>query len=176
MVTRGKTLAQISEGLIAYLRVELNDAAIEYATPLTRMQGGYETSTYRFELIGVQQELSKPLVLRLYPQFHDPSRAVWESTIQNALAGEGYPVPRVHLTCTDRSILGGAFLIMEFVQGELMLTAPFETIPDILGKAHASLHSLDPTPLIKSLRERGFDEHQYRLGRRLEWLHDQCQQ
>jgi hypothetical protein len=44
---------------------------------------------------------------------------------------------------------------MEFLNGNLMLTDPFETIPVMLGKAHASLHKLKPDQLIKSLHEQG---------------------
>jgi aminoglycoside phosphotransferase (APT) family kinase protein len=174
MLNPEKTPEQISDGLIAYLRVELNDAMIGYATPVIQMQGGYETYAYRFKLSGVHKALSHPLVLRLYPQFYGPDRAVRESTIQNILADQGYPVPRVYLTCTDMSILGGAFFIMQYLPGETMLTAPVETVPDMLGTTHASLHNIDPAPLIRSLQERGCDDHGYRLGRRLDWLHERA--
>ena len=59
---------------------------------------------------------------------------------------------------------------MELLPGELMMAAPFETVPGMLGKAHAALHDLDPEPLIESLRRQGFDERQYRSDRGLEWL------
>ena len=49
---------QISEKLIAYIRTELKDPKIEYDSPLTQLQGGFETSIYRFRLKGVQKELS----------------------------------------------------------------------------------------------------------------------
>ena len=173
MTNSEKRLAQISADLIAYLRAELNDAMIDYDTPLTQITGGYETYTCHFKLSGVQGELSKPLVLRLFPQFYGPDRAVWESTVQNVLADEGYPAARVYFTCPDMTILGGAFFIMAFLPGETMaMAAPAETTPDMLGKAHAALHSIDPEPLLKSLRERGFEEHRYRLDGRLGWLND----
>jgi aminoglycoside phosphotransferase (APT) family kinase protein len=165
-----KSLDQISDALIEYLRHERCNAAIDYDIPLTQLQGGYETHTYRFKLSGVGQEWARPLVLRLYPQFYGTGNAVRESMIQNMLAGEGYPVPRVYLTCTDMSILGGAFYIMAFLEGEPMMDIPFETIPGLLGRTHAALHDIDPAPLINSLRERGLDERYYRLGGRLEGL------
>lgn len=172
MIEPQRTLEQISDSLIAYLRAELDDPAIGYETPLTRMQGGYETYTCRFELRGAEKALSNPLVLRLYPRRYGPNNAVWESTIQNVLADEGFPVARVYLVCTDMSILGGAFFVMACLPGELMMTAPFETIPGLLGRTHASLHSIDPSPLVKTLRERGFDEHRYRLSGRFDWLRE----
>jgi aminoglycoside phosphotransferase (APT) family kinase protein len=87
------------------------------------LQGGYETYTCRFRLSGARGELSNPLVLRLYPRFYGTDNAVWESTIQNVLADEGYPVARAYLVCTDVSILGGAFYVMACLPGELMMTA-----------------------------------------------------
>lgn len=169
-----KPLDQISDGLIEYLRDELRNPTTDYKVPLTQLQGGYETCTYRFKLSGVEQELAKPLVLRLYPRFYCTHNAVWESTIQNMLADTGYPVSRVYLTCTDMSVLGGAFFIMEFLEGELMMNTPFETIPGLLGKTHAALHDIDPEPLLSSLRERGLDERRYRFAGRLDALKDQA--
>lgn len=65
----GKT-DRIAGKLIAFLRDELNDSTIEYDSPLTQLQGGYETATYQFQLKGVQKELNKRLMLRLYPEFY----------------------------------------------------------------------------------------------------------
>jgi aminoglycoside phosphotransferase (APT) family kinase protein len=163
---------QISTALLRYLRAKLGDAAIRYEMPPTQMQGGYETHVYRFQLRGVRKELSRPLVLRLYPPSSDPGRAVWESTVQNALAAEGYPAPRAYYTCTDVSVLGGAFFVMELLPGELMIRASYETIPGMLGRAHAALHQIDPQPLHRALSERGFHERDYTLGSRLRWLEE----
>ncbi|NQU14358.1 MAG: phosphotransferase [Desulfobacteraceae bacterium] len=170
MIRANEKTDQIAGKLIAYLRDELNDSTIEYDSPLTQLQGGFETYIYRFKLNGVQKELSKPLILRLYPQSYGTINAIWESTIQNVLAGEGYPVAQAYFTCTDMSVLGGAFFIMDFLPGKPMITAPIETIPGILGKAHAALHGIDPEPLIKSLNEQGIDENQCRLNNRFDSL------
>jgi len=96
MKNKNKDTDHISDKLISYLRDELKNSKIEYDSSLTQLQGGYETLTYRFKLNGVEGELSKPLVLRLYPQFYGTKNAVWESTVQNVLAGEGYPVAKAH--------------------------------------------------------------------------------
>ncbi len=182
-----KTLEQLSDGLITYLKAQLDNTAIGYRMPLTPMEGGYETHMYRFRLSGVGGELSRPLVLRLFPPHEGPGRATWESTVQNTLVDQGYPVARAYLTCTDPAILGGAFFIMASLPGELMMTLPIETIPGLLGESHAALHRIDPGPLIRSLRKRGFVERTYRsvwvleelrevagiypwLGEGIEWL------
>lgn len=171
-VRKTMTLEHISDGLITYLKAQLDNASIDYEMPLAKMEGGYETHMYRFRLSGVEGELSTPLAVRLYPPQDAPDRAIWESTVQNALADEGYPVARAYLTCTDASILGGVFFIMDLLPGEPMMAMPLETIPDMLAEAHAALHDIDPRPLVRSLRERRFDESLLRSDRRLEELCD----
>jgi hypothetical protein len=52
-------------------------------------------------------------MLRLYPQFYGTRNAVLEKTTQNILAEEGLPVAHTCFICTDMTILGGAFLIMD---------------------------------------------------------------
>ena len=64
-------------------------------------------------------------------------------------------MPDVRLTCTEPSVLGGAFFIIQFLPGEPMWRAPVETIPAILSKAHLALHGMDPAPVVESLREQG---------------------
>jgi|TARA_Y100000310_G_C20698189_1_gene827225 aminoglycoside phosphotransferase (APT) family kinase protein len=161
---------QIEERLIAYLRDELGDPSIDYASPLTQLHGGFDTSIYRFQLKGVGQKLAGQLVLRLCPEFQDSSKAIWESTVQNALAGEGYPVAAAHVVCTDKSVLGGAFFIMDFLPGEPMITATTNAIPVILAETHAALHRIDPAPLLKALTDQGIDQNRWTLTGRLRHL------
>ena len=85
--------AQIADKLLGYLRHKLNDRLIEYASPLTQLQGGLETATYRFEVKSVQPEMNGPLVLRLYPPYRHGEDAVWEGSIQNALSSQGIQYP-----------------------------------------------------------------------------------
>ena len=174
MLTPERPLERISDDLLSYLRAELDSPQITYRAPLTQMRGGYETCSFRFQLDGAPPELSGPLVLRLYPAFYGASKAQWESAVQNLLAGQGFPVARAPLLCTEPSVLGGAFYLMEFLPGELMIAAPPETIPGLLGRAHARLHRIDPTPLVRVLEERGFDKRRYRLEGRLAWLEEQA--
>jgi Ser/Thr protein kinase RdoA (MazF antagonist) len=155
-----KSPEQITSKLITYLRDEFRDSTIDYASPLTQLKGGFETFMYCFKLENVKKELPQLLVLRLFPEYYGPENALWEGSIQNALADEGYPVPRAHLICTDKSILGGAFFIMEFLSGKTLMTAS-NNIPELLGKTHAKLHTIDPKFLIKSLKKQGFSKNHY---------------
>jgi aminoglycoside phosphotransferase (APT) family kinase protein len=174
MTSQVKLDDRISERFIAYLRDHLDYPMIGYESPLLRLRGGFETASYRFRLSGVPEELAGPLVLRLYPEFYGTGGAIWESTVQNVLAGEGYPVARAHLSCTDISILGGAFFVMDLLPGEPMITAPFKTIPVMLGKSHAGLHDIDPAPVIEALAEQGIDESRCRLDSRYHWLEEKA--
>ena len=164
----------ISEKLLTYLRDQLDDSLINYESPLKQLQGGFETQIYQFLLKTTQKEFSKPLVLRLYPEFYGTGNAIWESGIQNVLASDGYPVAKVHIVCTDMSILGGAFFIMDFLSGMPLVSLPMETVPQLLGKTHAALHKIDPKPLIKSLVEQGIDESALLLSNRFDWLKEKA--
>lgn len=160
----------ISEKLLAYLKVELKNSMIDYASTLKKLEGGFETEIYRFKLSGAGKGLSQYLVLRLYPEFYGVQNALWESTIQNVLASVGYPTAEVHFVCKDMSILGGAFFIMDYLPGKLLMSASAEIVPTILGGTHAELHQLNPEPLVKALKMQGIDEHGYSLDARLNWL------
>jgi aminoglycoside phosphotransferase (APT) family kinase protein len=160
----------LSDRLIAYLRTELESPAMSFVAPLTRLQGGFETASYRIERDGAPVELPRLLVLRLYPEFYGTQNAVWESTVQNLLAGEGYPVPRAHVVCTDMSVLGGAFFLMDHLPGRPLAAAPFDSVPRLLGETHADLHNIDAEQLVKALDKRGIDSNGYRLQSRFDWL------
>ncbi len=163
-------LEDLSARLLAYLRDALADDRLGYAEPPSRMRGGSQAHIYRFGLSGAPPGLARTLVLCLYPQGYGAARAVKESLVQNGLARQSYPAPRVHATCADRSILGGAFLVMEFHPGDLMLRAPPEAVPGMLGEAHAALHRIDPRPVLESLRAGGWRASRYRFERELTLL------
>ena len=160
----------ISSKLIRYLRDQLDSTGIGYETPLQQLQGGFETASYSFTMNGVQPDLAVPLVLRLYPEYYGSGNATWESAVQNTLAAEGYPVAKAHLLCTDLSVLGGAFFIMDYLPGVPMISEPMERVPVLLGKTQAALHRINPKPLVRSLVEAGFDESRLFLKGRTGWL------
>ena len=161
---------QLSAKLIAYLRDELENPEVDYAENLEQLQGGYETAIYRFQLKGLEDTYPQFLVLRLYPQFYGIQNAIWESKVQNVLAEAEYPVARVHFVCTDMSILGGAFFIMDYIPGQPLMSAALETVLEILGTTHAELHKINPAKLIVMLQEAGISEYGYQLESRFETL------
>ncbi|MFW9822717.1 MAG: phosphotransferase [Candidatus Thorarchaeota archaeon] len=151
---------EITGILLSYLREQIHDSAIDYATPLTTLKGGFETFMFSFKLKNVKKELNPHMVLRIFPEYYGPNNAVWEGTIQNTLASEGYPVPKAHFICPDKALLGGAFLIMDFLPGEPMMKAS-QNVPEMLGKTHTKLHKIDPKLLIKALKKHGFNKNSY---------------
>ena len=164
--------AALSPALLDWLRERLGDRGIGYAEPLTKLPGGTDTHTFRFRLSGAPARLAEPLVLRLYYREHGAARALREARIQRALAPTAIPAPDVHFTCTDESVLGGPFFIMQFLAGESMASAPAEAIPGMLARAHLLVHRTDPAPVAESLREQGETVAPLRAGEDLAALTD----
>jgi len=98
---------------------------------------------------------SGPYVLRRKPpgQLLKSAHAVdREYRVLSALAGTGVPVPRVFHLCTDDSVIGSMFYVMEFAAGHIYwdpmlpeLAVPARTrIYAEMGRILAALHSVDP--------------------------------
>jgi aminoglycoside phosphotransferase (APT) family kinase protein len=164
MVDNNKDTQVIQDKLLAYLREMLGKPDLEYSASLVPLQGGYETAIYRFQLAGAPAGLSQPLVLRLYPAFYGTGNARWEYAIQNVMVEVGYPAAKAHLLCSDMEVLGGAFFIMDHIPGQPLLFAPPEKVMVILGQSHASLHLIDPNPVVAALKAGGLDQYVYDLG------------
>jgi len=121
-----------------------------YAGPLevAQFKGGQSNPTYR---------LSTPTrnyVLRRKPpgQTVQGAHAVdREARILQALAPAGFPVAKVYGLCTDDSVIGSWFYIMELVEGRIFWDASFSEVPhdqrpayfDAMNATIAQLHSLD---------------------------------
>ena len=165
-------LDEMSVKLIDYLRKELGSKSVDYLKPLTRLTGGYETFICRFQLRGVDDRLSKPLIIRAYAANSHPYQPLKERMVQNTMADLGYPVPAVHCTCTDKTILGNAFSIMDFSEGKTLLDSntPFDQVCDILGNLHARIHKIDPEPIVSKFTEVGGDIGSINIDVRFEWL------
>lgn len=167
---------RISARLLEYLRDVTKTPGMDYLTGLEQLHGGYETATFSFQLVGAPPAFSDPLVLRLYPKAYGSQNAAWESTIQNVLFESGYPTARAHWVCTDQSILGGAFFIMDYFAGQPLMFADPELVPELLGQTHAELHLLDPQPLIQAFAKLNINAYSYSLKARLDWLQSKADQ
>ena len=169
-------LDKMSVKLIDYLCKELDSESVTYLEPLTRLTGGYETFICRFQLSGVDERLSRPLILRVFAEHSSQGQPVMENTVHNVMADLGFPVPVVHSTCMDKAVLGNAFLIMDFSEGDTLLESglAFDQIFKILGNLHAKMHSIDSEPIIQKIIEIGWDIGSFNFDGKLEWYQTQA--
>jgi hypothetical protein len=115
----------------------------------TEIGEGHSNVTYRVRREGACVVLRRPPRPPLPPSAHDVLR---EARVLRGLEGSGVPVPRVLATCSDESLLGVPFYVMEFLDGAPMTTT---TPPGLRDPAHraamaqrmitalATLHGVD---------------------------------
>lgn len=95
-------------------------AGLERCLPGTSVSGlaplsaGWETDVYGFVAGG------KPLVLRVYSGGDVWKRAAAEARALQLLHSLSYPVPRLAAFGEDPALFGGAYLIMERIDGQVM--------------------------------------------------------
>lgn len=120
-----------------------------YAGPLevTQFKGGQSNPTYRLSTP------NRSYVLRRKPpgQTVQGAHAVdREARILQALAPAGFPVAQVYGLCTDETVIGSWFYVMELVEGRIFWDASFPDVGhdarpayfDAMNAALAQLHSL----------------------------------
>ena len=151
----GTSPPDLAPAFLAHLRAELHAPDLAYATPPAAMSGGFDTRIFAFKLSGAPAEWSGPLILRVMNPGHDPLRALRERAIQNALAAQGYPVPRVLAACADRESLGAGFLVMERAPGRPLLDDRVLGVSATLAGTQARLHALDAEPVLRALDDEG---------------------
>ena len=99
-----------------------------------------------------------------------------EAVFQNAVAGTGYPAPRVVAPGGERVIGGRAFNVMERVSGHSLMAdlladlAAAPRVVDQLAQTLADLHAVPSGGVADSLRDAGIPEHEATLAGRLRYL------
>jgi aminoglycoside phosphotransferase (APT) family kinase protein len=137
--------------LVDFLRASLDAPAVDLAGPLTPLSGGFDTSIYALALRQAPAAFTGLVVLRVLPAHHDPARALRERVIQNAVAGQGYPAPRVLVVTADARPLGAPFLLMEHLPGRVLIDAQRVGMAGVLAEAQARLHDLHAAPVLAAL-------------------------
>jgi len=134
--------------LAGYLRRELPQVEGELSAEL--IPGGRSNLTY---LVGDgvrQWVLRRPPLGHVLESAHDMGR---EYRVLSALADTPVPVPRTYLHCTDPSVIGAPFYLMEFAPGTVFRTrdqldrvppSTAEKLADALVATLADLHRVDP--------------------------------
>jgi aminoglycoside phosphotransferase (APT) family kinase protein len=93
-------------------------------------------------------DFCRPLVLRIYDPREGLARLRRDFTLQGRLAALHYPVARSILAEEDSRFLGGPFLLMEWVEGDMLLHRilhDYTTLlwaPQQMAEVHARLHQL----------------------------------
>ncbi|HEU4372392.1 MAG TPA: phosphotransferase [Telluria sp.] len=137
------------EALGAYLRAHIpgfpgGEVSVE------QFKGGQSNPTFKLTAGGQSFVLrTKPgPAAKLLPSAHAIDR---EFRVMDALQRAGFPAPRQLLLCTDESVIGRAFFVMEFIEGRVlwdqslpgMTPAERAGIYDELNRVIAQLHTID---------------------------------
>ncbi len=115
---------------------------------VAQFKGGQSNPTYRLSAGGKTYVMRRKPPGKLLPSAHAVDR---EYRVITALGRAGIPVPRTYALCTDESVVGTWFYIMDCVEGRIFWEpdlpgmTPDErgAIYDALNDAIARLHSVD---------------------------------
>jgi aminoglycoside phosphotransferase (APT) family kinase protein len=125
-----------------------------FAGPLSlaRFKGGQSNPTYKLTTPGRSYVLRRKPFGRLLPSAHAIER---EYRVTAALGGAGFPVAKPLHLCTDDSVIGAAFYIMEHADGRVFWEPHAPGLPGderaalfaSLNDTIARLHGLDAAAL-----------------------------
>ena len=134
---------------------------------LKKFDGGQSNPTYLLTAASGRYVLRRQPLGPILKGAHAVDR---EARVMRALGGVGFPVPPVKALCTDTSIIGSAFYIMDFADGRIFWDGAFPDVPHDKRAAYqsamvatlAELHKHDPAALGLSdygRPERYFERH-----------------
>lgn len=134
--------------LEAYLREHLPEVAGEFS--VAQFHGGHANLTYLIRFGDQELVLRRPPFGKIAPGAHDMRR---EHKILAALNPYFAPAPRAHLLCTDDTVIGSDFVVMERRSGVVIRTQLLDCFADVpdarnrltnaLMKVCADLHLVD---------------------------------
>ncbi|RZJ98073.1 MAG: phosphotransferase family protein [Novosphingobium sp.] len=121
-----------------------------YAGPLEvrQFKGGQSNPTYQLVTPGRRYVLRRKPPGDILKGAHAVER---EARVMSALSPLGFPVPRVFGVCTDDSVIGTWFFVMDMVEGRIFWDATFPGVSNAerpayfaaMNGALAQLHSVD---------------------------------
>jgi aminoglycoside phosphotransferase (APT) family kinase protein len=125
-----------------------------YAGPLTirQFKGGQSNPTYELTTPSASYVLRRKPPGQLLASAHAVDR---EFTVISALNAQGFPVARPHALCTDESVIGSIFYVMDKVEGRVfwdlklpgLEPAERRAIYEAQTDTLARLHSFEPTEI-----------------------------
>ena len=130
----GTTAADIDAGA---LEAHLAGHIAGFAGPLSlaRFKGGQSNPTYKLSTPGASYVLRRKPFGKLLPSAHAIER---EYRVTAALAEAGFPVALPLHLCTDESVIGAAFYVMEHAEGRVFWEPH---APGLSGEERAALFS-----------------------------------
>ena len=138
---------RFDEGVLEdYLRAHISG----FTGPMTveQFKGGQSNPTYRITAGSGRYVLRRKPPGKLLPSAHAVDR---EYKVMTALGQTGFPVPKTYVLCTDESVIGTQFFLMDCVEGRIfweqslpgMTPAERGAIYDEMNRVIALLHSVD---------------------------------
>lgn len=132
------------DALVRYLAGHGIDGPVR----IRQFQGGQSNPTFHLHTAAGEFVLRKKPPGELLPKAHDVGR---EYRVMSALADTEVPVPRMRVMCTDESVLGTPFFVMDHVPGRifpdrvLRAGTPAEraAVYRDLARVLAGLHTVD---------------------------------
>jgi len=115
----------VEAALGTFLAAHLGQPSVRFAESPEPVLHGWDTYIYMFRLDGaagaVADEWAQPLVLRIYADPEQWTRAETETAIQRFVAGRGIPAPRPLALVDAAAPFGLPFMIMERLPGRTMV-------------------------------------------------------
>src|SRR5262245_44308767 len=142
---------ELRDGLAAYVARQLGVERVEVEN-LRRLAGGASRELWSFDVVAPGGARERLVLRRDPPGHHLQSSRRDEFVLLRAAQASGLPVPRVRWCENDPAVLGSAFFVMDFVEGEtlarrLLRDAEYararDALPAQLADALARIHRID---------------------------------
>jgi len=132
--------------LVRYLREHLR--GFREPCEILQFQGGQSNPTFFLRTPDARYVLRKKPPGKLLPSAHAVER---EYAAMEALAVTDVPVPKVRLLCTDESVIGTSFYVMDFIDGRVFTDLLLTEVPlaqrgamyDEMNRVLAALHKVE---------------------------------
>lgn len=132
--------------------MEANVAGFRGPLTVEQFSGGQSNPTFKLTAPSGQYVMRRKPAGQLLKGAHAVDR---EARVMQALARQGFPVPRVHALCTDDSVIGSWFYVMDMVAGRIFWDGDFPGVEDgrrgahqdAMGATLAQLHNFDPATI-----------------------------
>lgn len=148
--------------LLDFVRTLFSDNNLVYEKKPVIYTGSADSVMYIFKLCRSHDQSGLPLILKVSPQGRNASSFFRMSYATDPLIEMGFKLPKIYFAGSNLPLLGGTFVLMEYLSGKSLLDYPRFLQMDILGRSHAQLHCADCSPLIQNFIGKRVDEGQYK--------------